>query len=315
MNFSSFRLSHDIVSLRSLRDIYLHRTTIFISDRIVSVLKDLCNRVKGESRSTDLKVQREAVVQSLKQLQIRQYIKDHFNCGESDSDKKIDDFYHELDIFINLEIRLISQAAFCGFDQIGHYNTRTHYYEYLNHLFEVGKTIIISETKVLEEFLVGRNRRLVRELIQACREEMVAFAPVPNREKHLYRPQALNHQPSSLQNNNNSSNSNNNTAHTTNNKPAVPTPRVRFQPILPTNSASSLPVAPSSILPSSSITSSIPNPNTAKIREQFLEGGATYEKPPSPLGRLLEQQQQQQQQQPTIPPTSTRFKEIWLSNN
>lgn len=298
MNFTSFRLSNNIVSVRSLRDIYLHRTTIFISDHVVKLLKDICNKL---THTTDLKTRRDDLIREMKSLQILQYVKEHYNCGESDDDRKIDDFYHELDIFINLEIRLIAHAAFSGFDRIPHYSSRDHYYQFLNHLYEVGKTIIISESDALNEFLMGRNRRLVQELMQTYRAEMVAFAPVPNKSERLYRAQALPHLESSTTLPPSSSSSSTSIA-----KPKMATPRVRFQPIIPPSTTGEMQHVTTS--------TQIRPPNTEMERQRFLAGGATYESAPSPLQKILKKKVvASSSSTTTVPPTSTHFKEIWLN--
>lgn len=273
MNFSSFRLSKDILSLRALRDTYLHRTSIFISDSVVSVLKDICNQVK--SHSVDVKEQCGRVTQSLKTFQIREFIKNRYDCGTSDNDQNIDNFYHELDIFINLEIRLIAYAAFNGFDRMPRYDLRASYYEFLNHLYEVGRTVIVSETASLEQFLMGRNRQLIRQLIQTYREELVAFAPVPNKDVDLYRAQSVPVSvPSALS-----------TSQQHQHHPSVgiSTPRVRFQHNHVVKNKSSVPSRESS--------RPLVFPTTAAYRENFLDGGndTMTTAPPSPLQNLMSQ--------------------------
>jgi len=297
MNFSSFQLTDDISSITHLRDRYLHRSALIMSEKIVSILKNVCNRVRKEP--SNIESQMASVINHLKNWKTRQFISDHYNCGKSDKDPATDNFYHELDIFINLDIRMISHSCFGRYDNVSEYHLRTSYYQFIDHLFVVGFNVIMCESLALKLFMMGKNRTLVKELISAFREELVSFTPVPNINGRIYqRPQ----QPKRS-----SETSESKERYPKRHNLSVPTPRVRFQHVEQSAPPPSI-VAPPSHNP-------LVIPTTARQREQFLDGanmittgGMTG--PPSPLQELM----RESSQRTTLPQSNIQYKDIWLNS-
>lgn len=283
---------------------YLNRSAILMTERSGKMLKDICNEIK--KRTTDTKKHPELVVQVLKTFQTKKYVSDNFECGNSDQDDRIDDLYRELDIFINLDIRLISLTCFQTFEHIKHYKIRSSYYVFLTYLFEVAKNLISCETEKLTEFLSGKNRSLVLALLDTFKQEIASLTPVPNKNEDVYRlPSNFTAHHTEIMPNATS---------ITNGPPTelpmtVATPKVRFQHTNNNNNNRSRPVTIRNRRHAN--VRAMSPPNTERIRQEFINGAMTPAhstgRPPSPLERLM-------QQETSAPSSRPEYMQIFLNS-